>query len=53
MLGDDKCKERIKNDKIGQLLLGIYSEKLIIQKDACTPVLTAALFKIPKTWKQL
>ena len=33
-------------------LLGIYSEKTIIQKDPCTPVLFAALFTIAKTWKQ-
>ena len=46
-------KETVKNDKAGQLLLGIYSEKLIIQKDACTPVLIAALFTITRTWEQL
>ena len=33
-------------------LLGIYTEKSIIQKDTCTPVLTAALFTIARTWKQ-
>ena len=33
-------------------LLGIYSEKTIIQKDPCTPVFFAALFTIAKTWKQ-
>ena len=33
-------------------LLGIYSEKTIIQKDTCTPMFTAALFTIPRTWKQ-
>ena len=33
-------------------LLGIYPEKNMIQKDACTPVFTAALFTIAKTWKQ-
>ena len=34
-------------------LLGIYSEKTIIQKDRCTPVFIAALFIIAKkTWKQ-
>ena len=32
-------------------LLGLYLEKLI-QKDTCTPVFTAALFTIAKTWKQ-
>ena len=33
-------------------LLGIYPEKNMIQKDTCTPVITAALFPIAKTWKQ-
>ena len=34
-------------------LLGIYLEKTIIQKYTCTPMFTAALFTIPRTWKQL
>ena len=33
-------------------LLGIYRDKTIIQKDTCTPMFTAALFTISKTWKQ-
>ena len=33
-------------------LLGIYLKKTITQKDTCTPVFTAALFTIAKTWKQ-
>ena len=33
-------------------LLGIYSDKTIIQKDTCTPMFTAALFTIAQTWKQ-
>ena len=33
-------------------LLGIYLEETIIQKDTCTPMFTAALFTIAKTWKQ-
>ena len=33
-------------------LLGIYPEKTLIQKDTCTPMFTAALFPIAKTWKQ-
>ena len=33
-------------------LLGTYPEKIIIQKDTCTPVFTAALFTITRTWKQ-
>ena len=28
------------------LFLGIYLEKTVIQKDTCTPVFIAALFKI-------
>ena len=34
------------------LLLGIYPEKTIIQKDTCTPMFIAALFTIDRTWKQ-
>ena len=33
-------------------LLGIYLEKAIIKKDTCTPIFTAALFTIARTWKQ-
>ena len=33
-------------------LLGIYPEKTMTQKDTCTPMFTAALFAIAKTWKQ-
>ena len=33
-------------------LLGLYPEKTIIQKDTCTPVFTAALFTIARSWKQ-
>ena len=33
-------------------LLGIYPEKIIIQKDTCTPVFTAALFTRARSWKQ-
>ena len=32
--------------------LGIYLEKMIIQKDTCTPMFFAALFTIARTWKQ-
>ena len=34
------------------LLLDIYLEKTIIQKDTYTPMFVAALFIITKTWKQ-
>ena len=33
-------------------LLGIYPEKTIIQKDTCAAVFAAALFTIPRSWKQ-
>ena len=33
-------------------LLGIYSEKTIIQKDACTPLFIAVLFTVVTSWKQ-
>ena len=33
-------------------LLGIYPEKNIIQKQACTTVFIAALFTIARTWMQ-
>ena len=33
-------------------LLGIYPEKTIIQKDTGSPMFTAALFTIARTWKQ-
>ena len=33
-------------------LLGIYPEKTVTEKDTCTPVFTAALFTITRTWKQ-
>ena len=33
-------------------LLGIYSEKTIIQKDTCTPMFIAVLFTIARTLKQ-
>ena len=33
-------------------VLGIYFNKTLIQKDTCTPLFTAALFTIGKTWKQ-
>ena len=32
--------------------LGIYPDKIIIQKDTYSPMFTAALFTIAKTWKQ-
>ena len=32
--------------------LGIYPDRTIIQKDACTPMFIATVFTIAKTWKQ-
>ena len=37
---------------LGISLLGIYLDKSMTWKDTCTPVFTAALFAIAKTWKQ-
>ena len=33
-------------------LLGIYPEKTMTRKDTCTPMFSAALCTIAKTWKQ-
>ena len=33
-------------------LLGIYPEEIKTEKDTCTPLFTAALFTIARTWKQ-
>ena len=33
-------------------LLGRYPEKTVIQKELCTPMFTAALFTIARSWKQ-
>ena len=33
-------------------LLGVYPEETKIEKDTCTPMFTAALFTIARTWKQ-
>ena len=34
------------------LLLGIYPEKTINEKDTCAQMFTVALFTIARTWKQ-
>ena len=31
--------------------LGIYAEKIMVQKDPCTPMFIAALFTVAKTWR--
>ena len=33
-------------------MLGIHTEETRIERDACTPMFTAALFTIARTWKQ-
>ena len=33
-------------------LLGIYPEEIKTEKDTCTPMFTAALLTIARTWKQ-
>ena len=33
-------------------LLGIHTEETRIEKDTCTPMFIAALFRIARTWKQ-
>jgi len=33
-------------------LLGIYPEKVIIQKHTCTPIFITELFTIARTWNQ-
>ena len=33
-------------------LLGIHMEETRIERDTCTPIFTAALFTIARTWKQ-
>ena len=33
-------------------LLGIYPDETTVKKETCTPMFTAALFTIAKTWKQ-
>ena len=30
----------------------LYQDKIITEKDTCTPMFIAALFTIAKTWKQ-
>ena len=47
-----KLKIKLLNDPAIPLL-GIYLEKTILWKDTCTPMFTAALLTIAKTWKQL
>ena len=45
--GPQKTKNRITIP-----LLSIYVDKTLTQKDTCTSIFTAVLFKITKTWKQ-
>ena len=34
------------------LLLGIYSEKTIIERDTCTPIFMVILFTTARVWKK-
>ena len=47
----EKLKIQLPNDPAISLL-GIYLEKIIIQKDTCTPVFIVVMFTIAKTWRQ-
>ena len=42
----------LKNLEIELPLLGIHTEETRIERDTCTPMFTAALFTIARTWKQ-
>ena len=46
-----KLKIKLSHDP-AILLLGIHSNKTILQEDICNPNITAALFTIAKTWQQ-
>ena len=55
-VGKYKCQNLWEQEFFSQTypisLLGIYLGKIIIQKDTCTPMFTAVLFTIARTWKQ-
>ena len=46
-----KLKLELRSDP-AILFLGIYPEKYMVQKDACTPVLLQHCLQQAKTWKQ-
>ena len=46
-----KLKQELPHDPAISLL-GIHLKKTIIQSDKCTPMFTAALFTIARSWKQ-
>ena len=46
-----KTKNRVAIEHCN-LLLGIYTEKMLIQEDTCTSMFITAIFAIAKTWKQ-
>ena len=54
----EQCRGSLKKLKIelpwdpAVLLLGIYPEKTIIQKDICSPMFNSALFTIARIWNQ-
>jgi len=45
-------KSRFREIKYKLPVLGIYLEKMLIQKDTCSPMFTPILFVIAKRWKQ-
>ena len=50
--GDSLKKLKIKRPYDPTIpLLGIYTEETKTEKDTCTPIFIAALFKIARTWK--
>jgi len=42
----------MEKNEIRKLPDTVYKDKLKIEKDTCIPLFIAALFKIPRTWKQ-
>ena len=53
----EQCEDSLKTGKElpynpGIPLLGIHTEETRCERDTCTPMFTAALFIIARTWKQ-
>ena len=50
----EQCGDSLNNWKYDPAipLLGIHTEETRIERDTCTPMFTAALFTIARTWKQ-
>ena len=45
-------KVQLKSQLLAIPLLGIHTEETRSERDTCTPLFIAALFKIARTWKQ-